>query len=693
MKQIVIILFIFTLSLWGTQQSCVIHLNEPEYKDGMLLTNQGGVIISPDLYIQAKHMMYINRKEEPLHKVIAMGDLMIEYGKHICVGQKIEYDFITERGVMYDGVASTNLWFLRGKKICFNADRSLSLYHASIDTSEKAKGIWQIYSPEVEITKDHFISTKNVVFRYAGIPIFWLPFFKSSLKLFTDSPIRYEISWNKTSSPQLLMHYRVYSWKEFDLFMRFYIHPLREGGVALESNYHPLDKHISCSTYSYVDHNTLRRDLYPSRSRTHYRFKGYCNTQNENKTLSLVTSYDWLNDKNMPALFNNHAFERTSIEQTKIEIDHYRKEMIFGIKGNVRVNSFQGMKQELPSLFWTLKPVEIGESGIISENRITMAYLDYVSAHNIAPFISDFNALRLSARHVLYRSFSHKGFIFTPLIGFTGIFYGNNRDNHSVIQAVWDYQVMCNLTLKRAYRAFDHTLQPYSTFQGFTRPTAPPGIPYIFSIQDGFNSLNFIEVGIRNLFYCRQNPLVEPNFIADFYFYHFFINDYFYRSLPKIQGHCVWNFSSWKLSGHIGWNVERQALDYANIGIAWTMNANFACKTELRYRGPFHWRKSDPHNFIMDVTREFSELLHSPLTDKRTFLLSRLQINITPRWILRLESHMGWGRATEPSYYESKIDFISMMSTGWQLKASFIHSLVPQGKDSHFSFGISLVKK
>ena len=70
-------------------------------------------------------------------------------------------------------------------------------------------------------------------------------------------------------------------------------------------------------------------------------------------------------------------------KETRLEIRNYQDWMIFGIDGKFRVNGFQGMKQELPQSFWSPKSFDIGNTGIISENRLSVSYLDYVSAKEI----------------------------------------------------------------------------------------------------------------------------------------------------------------------------------------------------------------------------------------------------------------------------------------------------------------------
>ena len=695
MRLLTLILLIFIFPLWGAQQQFTVNLKDPEYKDGIISTNQGGVITSPELRIQARHIVYVNKVEkgETLHRVIAEGDLMLDSGGHTYVGRRLEYDFITKTGIVYDGVTAIDLWFLGGEKIRLNADRSFYLYNAFVTTSERHKADWEIHSREVEITKRNLLAAKSVTFRFMDTPIFWLPSFKSNLKALTESPVRYSVDWDKGLWPKLNMRYRIYSWEQLDLFLRLNVRPSRGAGAALESDYHSLNKRAQFLTRSYIDHDAFYRDTNSDRTRTHYRLQGLYKTHNEKGTSHLFTTYDWLSDKNMQTDFNNDEFELNTAKQTRVEMRNYQDWMIFGINSRFRINSFQGMKQELPEAFWTPKPFELGDSGIISQNRVKVAYLDYVSAKDIEPGVPDFNAARLSAHHALYRPFSRSGFTLTPLIGFDGIFYGDSHHDHPVGQAVLNYQLSLDLTLKRHYHSLRHVLQPYATYQGLTHPTISPDTPYIFSIQDGFNRLNLLKTGVRNLFFFKKAPLFEPNIIADLYAYSFFTTDTFQKTMPKMQGNFIWNFPSWRFSSRLGWNIEEQVLDYANIGLAWTINENFAFKTEFRHRSRFDWRKDDPGNFIMEVTRDISDLLHSPLSDGRNTLLSRLQIKIAPQWIARLESHIGWGRGGEPNYNEAKVDLITMISTSWRLRITFVHSPAPKKKNDRFAFGLSLIKK
>ncbi|WP_420420899.1 hypothetical protein [Simkania sp.] len=673
-----------------------VNLKNPIYKDGVISTDQGGVITSPELRIQARHIVYINKVEKgkPIHQVIAEGDLMLDNLGRIYVGRRLEYDFITKTGIVYEGATAVDLWFLGGEKIRLNPDRSYYLYNAFITTSESKKADWKIQSRELEIDRKSQLTAKNVTFRFWDTPILWVPAFKSNLiKPLTETPVRYKVEWDKGLWPKLSMRYRIFSWENLDLFFRLNVRPSKGVGGAIETNYRSPDKRKRLQTKSYADHDAFYRDRDSDKARFHYRLQGLYEARSEDNRSQIHLTYDKLSDRNMQVDFPTPDFEVSTVKETFLKIRNYQDWMILGINARPRINSFQGLKQELPESFWTPHPFTIGPTGIISENRLRVSYLDYVSANDIESAVPDFHSARIASHNELYRPFSYKGFNITPLVGFTGIFYNESRDGGAVGQAVLNYEMFIDLTLRRHYQTLRHVLQPYIHYKGLTHPTISPDRPYIFDIDDGFNRLYQLQTGVRNYFYLKKFPLFEPNFIADIYLYAFFADRTFKKTIPKVQGHFTWNFRAAKVTSQIGWNVEEQVFDFANVGLAWTINENFAFKTEFRHRSRFEWRKNEFNNYIMEVTRGIPELLRSPLSDGRNTLLTRLQMKIAPQWTARFESHIGWGRGGEPNYNEAKVELITLISTSWKLRLIFTHSPAPKRKNDRFSFAFSLVRK
>jgi hypothetical protein len=683
-----ILFLFFSPTLFGADaKQFTVNLKSPTYRDGVIFTDQGGVITAPEIRIQARHILYTNKieKGKPVHQVVAEGDLMLDSGGRVYVGHRLEYDFVTKTGVVYQGATAVDMWFLGGEKIRLNADRSFYLFNAFITTSESKQADWTIESKELEINQENLLTAKNVSFRLFDSPIFWLPTFTSNLiKPFSDSPVRYRVEWDKGLWPKFGMRYRFYSWENLDLFLRVNVRPSRGAGGALESNYRSSDKLTKCQTKSYADYDAFYRDTDPDKSRFHYRLQGLYEATTLNDRTQFYLSYDKLSDKNMQSDFPTSDFAVSDIKETLIKLRHYSDSMILGVNGRPRINSFQGFKQELPESFWSSHPFVLGPTGILSENRLKFSYLDYVSAKDLETDVPDFSSLRIATANELYRPFSY----------FNGIFYNRSREKGGAIgQAVFKYELSTTLQLIRPYKTLTHYLVPYANYKGASHPTVSPDTPYIFDIEDGFNHLSQLKVGARNLFYLKRAPLFEPNFLADLYFYAFFDTTTFKKTIPKIQGNFSWNFPSATVKAHLGWNTEMGVFDFTNVSLAWTINENFAFKSEFRHRSRFDWRRDNYENYIMEVTRDISNLLRSPLSDGRNTLLSRLQLKIAPQWTARLESHIGWGRKGEPNYNEARVELITLISTSWKLRLVFTHSPAPHKKNDRFSFAFSLVRK
>ena len=688
---------LFLSFLIGTENEQVtIYFNYPQYKDGVVTTDQGGVITSGSLRIQARHITYIQKTKQkhPTYQIIAEGDLMLTHNQRVFVGKRLEYNLATKTGVIYEGVTAIDVWFLGGERIQLNADQTFYVCNAFVTTSANKKNDWKIQSPEVFITQDYLMQAKHVSFRFFDIPIFYIPFFKSNLRPSSDSPARYRIEWDQGMWPKFSMSYRIYSWKYLALFARLDVRPSKGGGIGLESKYRSPTKRTVCLTRSYIDHDTFYRDTNPDKARLHYRLQGIYKTHSADERSHVFVSYDRLSDKNMTTNFKSHRFELNTTKPTLCRIRHRQDQrMLFGINGLMRINSFQGFKQELPSSFLSVHPFEIGKTGILSVNQFKASYLDYVFAKHIDQFIPDFSSMRLAAHQELYRPITYCGITLTPLIGYTGIIYSRSKIERHLNQFAFNYELFLNTTLRKRYQTLSHCIMPYAHYQGIAKPLASTDSPYIFDIEDGYHKTQQLKLGISQFFYLKQYPLFVPNFVCDLYLFSFFASQTFTKTIPKLYALLTWNMPSITFQSHIGWNNQVNRLDYSNLSLAWTMNEHFALKMQWRHRGRFNWRKNTPENFTMELTRSIAQLLDSPLSDARNTFLSRLQIQLAPQWIARLESRIGWGRRFEPSYHETKVDLITTISTSWQLRFTLTHSPAPRGKKDRVSASLSLISK
>jgi hypothetical protein len=666
-----------------------VNLKDPVFSQGVISTDQGGIVTSEDMRIQAKKISYTNRMEDGVlvQKVTAEGDLLLEYGCKAFVGTRLEYDFVSKTGTVWDGKTFVDIWFLGGERIDLREDGSYFIYNAYVTTSESQVHDWEIRTGSLTITDGHLLSAKNIQFKFHKVQVFWLPSFKSNLRTFSDSPVRYKLTWDKGLGPRATMRYRIYSWEHFNLFFRLDYRLKRGFGGALESDYHSRDHRTTFITKSYGAYDkTVPIERGPRR----FRLQGLYHTESMDERTTVHLTYDRLSDNKMVSDFKNEDFEVNTQKRTLLLINHHHDNYFGALSFQPRINRFQSLNQELPLITAGVRPFQLGSSGIISQNYASAGYLDYVFAKELHHYLRNTQSIRLETRNQLYRPFSFRGVTATPSVGIVGLFYSQSPEKHPAGQGILTYGCTVNSRLYRQFGSCKHLVEPYLNFQGYTTPTTPTDHHYIFDITDGYERLNLLRAGVRNLLFTPRLGPFLPSFSADVFTYGFFTKDTsLHRIFPKVYTTLGWNLLTFSIQGGVAYNMAEQVWDYANVQTLWTVNQNLALGVEFRHRSKYDWRKANHENFFIDAARTLENLLDSPLSDGRNTLLTKLHLNITPTLSCGLSSHHGWGRKSEPNYNEAAINFYKMLTASWQLRVSYRYT---PDDPLHLTAGISIVK-
>ena len=667
-----------------------VDLRNPIFTQGVLSTHEGGIITAPGMRIQAKHIQYINRIEEGVRvqKISAEGDLMMEYEDRIFVGSRLEYDFVTRTGTLLDGKTFVDMWFLGGDKIELKEDGTFYIWNAFITTCETQENMWEIKAKSVKITQEQLLFAKNIRFEFLKVPLFWLPSYKSNLKVFSDPPIRYKMVWDKGLGPRFTMRYRVISWEQFNLFFRFDYRLTRGPGAALESEYFGAEGRTTFVTRSYGAYD---KEFPDERGSKRYRLQGLYHTESKDGRTVAHLTYDKLSDTRMVGDYRSEDFEINTQRRTHLVVTHQSENTLYNLSFQPRINRFQSIDQELPFITIGLKPFNIGRSPILCANAFTAGYLDYVYATDMRSRFKELHlptsthAFRLQTQNQLYSPIEMGPITLTPAIGISGIFYSNNQDHNAVWQGVGTYGLDIKSRLERRFEALFHTVQPYLIFRGLTPPTSGIGNHFYFDINDGYFQLNQLKIGVKNDFVRFEHP---PRASLDLYTYAYFGKRAFSHTLPLYYLDLSLFYPSFTIKSGIAWNAQEQVWDYTNILTEWTVSKDFAFAAEFRHRSRFDWRKGNHENFIVDVARPISELVNSPLSDGRNTFLSRFFFRLTPKWSCQLQTRNGWGRKNEPAFYAGKFDFFYMLTCSWRIRLSY--ERMPN--DNRFSSSISLVR-
>jgi len=687
-------LVLVSLCLAAYPLDIVVDLRNPTYQNGVVYTDEGGVVKAKDLRIQAHTIEYTRKKSDgkEIHRVEASGDLMIQYKGRVFTGEALEYDFLTGTGTVHNGKTFSGLWFISGERIELSADGSYHVENASITASENKESDWDLFAGQVDALKSDLFVAKNVSFRLYKVPTFWLPSFKLNLKKTSRDPVvRYFLNWDKSQGVRAGMRYQLYSWRDFALFGRVEYRWSTGWGGAIESEYDPPGSRASFVTRSYV--GTDRLETAPNKQ-FRFRLQGVHHWRSEDGKTNTALSWDKYSDVRMPSDFKSEDFEVGTAKQTLFWAHHQARYAIVNFKARPRANAFESIKQDLPTFYLNTLPIALGPTGILSSFFLKASYLDFAYSDQLAttPTLkppSDYRSGRFEARERLYRPFYLGPITFTPNAGAIGILYTNSQTHDAKNMGLLAYGADLSARAQRSYSESKHVLEPYAGFLSLTKPTVSPDSHYIFTIMDGYNQINQIHGGIRSLLYPQAEMGKGPWFSADLYANAFVSDLTIPQFIPRMYLWLEWRLPSLYLSFHNAWNFQNSVLDFSNARCRWTISENIALSLEARYRSQYDWRKADHENFILDVTRSENELLSSPLSDQRLTLLSDLFIRLSPFWELHFQSHHGFLRKTETPYNEFQIDLFTWVASALKLRLSYSHT----DKDDRFSWQLYLIKK
>lgn len=671
-----------------------IDLRNPIYKNGVLYTSEGGVVQGKDLRIQAREIEYTKKKEEgkEIHRIEAEGNLMIQYKGKVFTGEELHYDFIENRGVVYEGKTFSSLWYVKGEKIELYPDGSYEVENASITASENKESSWDLYASKINALGHDLFIGKNIQFRLFQVPTFWLPYLKLNLKKSGQDPIiRYTVNWDKKQGPRAAIRCQLYSWRDFSLFGRVEYRWSTGWGGAIETEYFPPESKTSFVTRNYV--GTDRLETAPNKQ-FRFRLQGAHYWSNQSGKTHTTLMWDKYSDVRMPSDFPSEDFEVGTPKQTLFSLRHQEPFLKLNFKARPRINSFESIKEDFSTLYLQMLPRQLGSSGVLCFSHMKASYLDFAYSDQLAsaPPLEpphDYRSGRIELQEHLQRPFYFGPLTINPHVGGIEIFYTNSPSKQPKTLATLTYGIDVSARGHRNYEHSSHTLIPYAKFLAFTKPTTEPQERYIFSFQDGYYQLHQIHAGVRNLIFPHRNPNKGPLFSSDLYANAFFAESTIPQCIPRLYLLLKWRFASWDLSWHNAWNFRNHVLDFSNARTRVTVNENVALTFEFRYRSRYDWRKADHENFFLDVARSESELLASPLSDRRITLLADLFIRFSPLWECHIQSHSGFYRLNERPYNEFKIDLFTWVASSLKLRISYSHT----DKDDRVMGGISLVKK
>lgn len=654
------------------EEGVVVNLVDPTYEDGVLFTENGGVLTATGLRVQARKIVYVKRLEAdpPEYSIYCEGDLLIDYEDRVLVGERFFYNFLTSSGMLINGRSAAPPWYFGGNEIFFQPDGGLIAYGGYISTSESIDKDVTVTSTRIEVNRDRILTAKNISLRLKGAPLAWFPLAKLDLKSIGESPIGFQVGYGGFMKTNISLRYRFLTLGALYGYLRLDGYLARGPGVGIETEYAPCDSPTEFYTRSYYAHDLSIDD--PKR-KDRYRLEGsYISCWGG---IMAEGFYDFVSDGDMAAEYQRKDFDLNPAERTELYLKKSEEDWIASLFTRVRVNRFQSINQELPTFYYTWRPFEFGQTGLFCENWVKLSYLSYKFSDEIiraegfhGQKVHDFHSARLAVTPQIYRPFWHRYFTLTPSLRFIGIAYSNNQEGKNVGQAVGEAGLTCETMLSRSFSNFKHVLEPYAEFRYLTPPRVPLDHAFIFTIDDSYARFGVAQFGFSNSLFTQCCGCMHRPIFIDIWANAFLSGLHVNQSVPKGYLNAEWYpFRSLFFGFDTAWNFHKRRLDFYNSRMEWTISQDAALSLEYRQRSRFDWRKADFYDFLLDVTRREEALLHSPLSDRRETFLTRFFYRWSPdiwgKFILR----HGWHRIHMPQYTEFEIEVTRVLFDHWHL--------------------------
>lgn len=212
-----------------------VDLREPLLSNGVITTEKGGVIAGEGIRIQAKKIIYTRRFDKQC--AVAEGDVIIEYCQNFFVGDKIEYDFLTKTGTLYNGRGAMYPWYFGGDEITLCPNGTYHMRNAYFTTSESVKREWELSASSATVTDNCYLDAKDLEIRILKFPIFQIKKFRFNLDLIFDTPVRYYVRVGGVRGTRFGIQYNLFTWGGLKTFIRLDYRIFRGPGGGFELHY------------------------------------------------------------------------------------------------------------------------------------------------------------------------------------------------------------------------------------------------------------------------------------------------------------------------------------------------------------------------------------------------------------------------------------------------------------------------
>lgn len=452
------------------------------------------------------------------------GNVLLQSGTNIWVSDSLSYNLKSNEIEAKSFRTGQSPAYIQGLSLKGNAlgeyGEPLIAENAYFTTDDTANPGYKVQASEVKVRPGQSVEARNATLYYKGLPVFWVPYYRQSLKedgnrLIFRPGYRSRFGLYLNSS---------YLWKIDDTLRgQFDIDYRTKRGFAVGPEFKLSHPEFGDGTLAYKhfwDQEPMRDSGGRSVGGNRYRLD-FKHWWMPSTNLFVRSRFDKLSDPFTHADYYEDLFRADPQPKTFLEIKKFWDNLSIGMTLQPRMNTFFEQTERIPEFNLSAYRQEIGNSGLYYESRTTFGFYQ----KRFADFSgNDFSAYRGDTHHQVLYPLSFFGWLnATPQIGFRATEYGEadgpgattQRQTRVMADVGMDLSTKVSRTWRGTrnnfwnLRGLRHIAQPVFHYAYVPDPSEDPGqLPQFDSAIPGlrllpihfpdFNSVDSLQ-GMHNL--------------------------------------------------------------------------------------------------------------------------------------------------------------------------------------------------
>ena len=516
---------------------------------GVMATGTNGICVKYGETVLMADSASVNRQTG---ETVADGNVRIEEGDQIWVGEHIRYNFMTHQMQSEQFRMGKPPVFAQGGQLRGDTtNKTYTARHALVTTDDVSDPAFRVRASRVKIVPGKYVEMWNAVLFMDGVPAFYFPYYRRNLGAHANN-FNFTPGYRSAYGPFLLNTYTWYLNDAVDGKIHLDYREQRGVGAGPDLNLH-LGRWGEAEFRYYYLHDrdpnhSVNTNSFPNlgampENRQRF-YLGYQATPSTNLNVKALVNYQ--GDPLVLHDFFEGDYRDNPQPNTFVEVNQYWNNWSLDAETTPRVNSFFDQVERLPDVKLTGFRQQIFDTPVYYESESSAGYYRRFFAGTNALFATTnnlpaYSAARADTFHQLLLPWTFFNWLnVTPRVGGRFTYYssetGPGGTNNETKRGVFNTGVGTSFKASHLWAGatnslldvdgLRHVIEPSANYVFVPRPTAPPSqlpqfdsaLPSLLLLPvqfpdyndiDSIDSQNVIRFGLRNTLQTKRDGQLD----------------------------------------------------------------------------------------------------------------------------------------------------------------------------------------